>query len=32
VVAVIYLVVTALFKALYAMIDRLLFSFRYVGR
>jgi polar amino acid transport system permease protein len=32
VVAAIYLVVTAAFKALYALIDRQLFSFRYVGR
>ena len=32
VVAAIYLVVTAAFKALYALIDRQLFSFRYMGR
>src|SRR6185437_7157904 len=32
VVAAIYLVVTAAFKALYALIDPQLFSFRYMGR
>ena len=32
VVAAIYLMITAAFKALYALIDRQLFSFRYLGR
>jgi polar amino acid transport system permease protein len=32
VVAAIYLVLTAAFKVLYAIIDRLLFSYRYAGR
>jgi len=32
VVAAIYLIITAAFKALYALIDRQLFSFRYLGR
>jgi len=32
VVAVIYLALTAAFKAIYAVIDRMLFTYRYVGR